>query len=78
MIKILMRMMGRPVASRAQRLARAFLDQTERAGDVQRDLLMGRLARHADSQFGRDHHFGRDPDAGRLSPPRSDQRLRSA
>ena len=58
MIKILMRMMGRPVANRAHRLARAFLDQTEKAGDVQRDLLLGRLARHADSQFGRDHFFG--------------------
>jgi len=58
MIKILMRMLGRPVASRARRLARAFLDQTENAGDVQRDLLLGRLARHADSQFGRDHFFG--------------------
>ena len=28
-----------------------------RAGDVQRDLLLERIARHADSQFGRDHHF---------------------
>ena len=57
MIKILMRILGRPVASRARRLARAFLDQTENAGQVQRDLLLGRLARHADSQFGRDHFF---------------------
>ena len=29
-----------------------------RAGDVQRELLLRRIARHADSQFGRDHHFG--------------------
>jgi hypothetical protein len=57
MIKILMRMVGRPVANRARRLARAFLDQTHRAGDVQRDLLMSRLALHRDSQFGRDHFF---------------------
>ena len=34
----------------------AFLDQTRHAGDVQRELLLlTRLARHADSQFGRDH-----------------------
>jgi len=58
MIKLLMRMMGRPVANRARHLARVFLDQTQRAGDVQRDLLMGRIARHAGSQFGRDHFFG--------------------
>ncbi|MFI5458085.1 MAG: GH3 auxin-responsive promoter family protein [Isosphaerales bacterium] len=58
MLRILMRMMGRPVANRARHLARAFLDQTLSAGDVQRDLLMGRLARHAGSQFGRDHFFG--------------------
>jgi len=55
MIKLLMRMIGRPVARRARRLAQAFLDQTQQAGKVQRDLLMARLARHADSQFGRDH-----------------------
>src|SRR5262249_27391477 len=38
-------------------LARAFLEETRSAGDVQRALLLGRLARHADSQFGRDHHL---------------------
>jgi hypothetical protein len=58
MIKILSRLVGAPVAGRARRLARAFLEQTARAGEVQRDLLMSRLARHADSQFGRDHFFG--------------------
>ena len=57
MIKMLMRMIGRPVARRARRLAYAFLDQTQHAAGVQRDLLLRRLARHADSQFGRDHHF---------------------
>jgi hypothetical protein len=55
MIKMLMRVLGGPVVKRARRLAQAFLDQTRHAGDVQRDLLMRRLARHADSQFGRDH-----------------------
>jgi hypothetical protein len=57
MIKILMRLVGRPVANRARRLARDFLAQTRSAGDVQRDLLLARLTRNADSQFGRDHHF---------------------
>jgi GH3 auxin-responsive promoter len=57
MIKMLMRMIGGPVARRARRLARAFLDQTHQAADVQRGLLLQRIARHADSQFGRDHHF---------------------
>ena len=57
MIKMLMRMIGGPVARRARRLARAFLDQTHHTADVQRGLLLKRLARHADSQFGRDHHF---------------------
>ena len=53
-----MRLLGSPVEIRARRLARAFLDQTRRAGDVQRDLLLRRVARHAESQFGRDHFFG--------------------
>ncbi len=53
-----MRLIGAPVEIRARRLARAFLAQTRRAADVQRDLLLGRIARHAESQFGRDHHFG--------------------
>jgi hypothetical protein len=51
------RLVGWPIAQRARRLARDFLAQTAHAGDVQRDLLMGRIARHAESQFGRDHHF---------------------
>ena len=38
--------------------SRQFLDQTARADEVQRDRLMEQVARHADSQFGRDHHFG--------------------
>jgi GH3 auxin-responsive promoter len=57
MIKMLMRIVGAPVVRRARRLAQSFLDQTQTAGDVQRDLLLSRLARHADSQFGRDHFF---------------------
>src|SRR4051812_26612540 len=50
-------LVGLPLAMRARRLAQEFFDQTARAGDVQRDLLLARLARHTDSQFGRDHHF---------------------
>ena len=49
--------MAAPVEIRARRLARAFLDQTRRAADIQRELLLRRIAQHADSQFGRDHHF---------------------
>src|SRR3982750_14440 len=48
---------GLPLVHRSRRLARRFLDQTARAGEVQRELLLARVARHADSQFGRDHHF---------------------
>jgi hypothetical protein len=54
----IMRLLGAPVEIRARRLARAFLDQTRRAGEVQRELLIRRIAQHTDSQFGRDHHFG--------------------
>ncbi|SIO04249.1 GH3 auxin-responsive promoter [Singulisphaera sp. GP187] len=48
---------GLPLLNRSRRLARHFLAQTSRADEVQRDLLMSRIARHAESQFGRDHHF---------------------
>src|SRR5258707_8579492 len=58
MIKYLMKLVGAPVVRRARRLAQTFLAETHKAGDVQRDLLLRRLARHADSQFGRDHFFG--------------------
>jgi hypothetical protein len=58
MIKFLKRLIGRPVVNRARRLAREFDEQTRRAGDVQRALLLRRIGRHADSQFGRDHFFG--------------------
>lgn len=71
MIKFLTRLIGRPVANRARRLARTFHDQARRAGDVQRELLLRRIARHADSQFGRDHHFGeiRSPEDFRRRVP---------
>ncbi len=64
-------LVGLPLALRARRLARAFFDQTARADEVQRTLLLGRIARHADSQFGRDHHFSaiRTPDDFRRQVP---------
>jgi hypothetical protein len=57
MFKILVRMVGAPVAKRARRLAHDFLGQTLRAAVVQRELLLRRISQHADSQFGRDHYF---------------------
>src|SRR5262249_35829652 len=57
MLKFIKRLAGVPIANRARRLARSFIEQTGRTGDVQRELLLRRIARHADSQFGRDHHF---------------------
>ncbi len=49
--------LGYPLICHTRSLAQAFMKQTARADEVQRDLLMRRIARHADSQFGRDHHF---------------------
>jgi hypothetical protein len=57
MIGHLRGLVGLPLSRGARRLARTFLEQTARADDVQRDLLLARIARHAESQFGRDHHF---------------------
>jgi hypothetical protein len=74
MFEIIKRVAGMPIASRARRLARSFLEQTRRAGDVQREILLRRLACHADSQFGRDHHFAeiRTPADFRRRVPVSD------
>jgi hypothetical protein len=58
MIGTIRRLAGLPLTIRARALAADFLDQTTRAGAVQRDLLLGMVARHAGSDFGRDHHFG--------------------
>jgi hypothetical protein len=57
MLGTLRNLVGRPVAERARRLARAFLDSTSRAGEIQRELLLSRVARHSESDFGRDHYF---------------------
>lgn len=51
------RLVGLPLAIRARRLAQSFLRQAASADQVQRELLLTRIARHAESQFGRDHHF---------------------
>ncbi|MBX6312312.1 MAG: GH3 auxin-responsive promoter family protein [Isosphaeraceae bacterium] len=48
---------GLPLEAHARALAAEFLRQTERAGEVQRARLLHLVRRHADSQFGRDHHF---------------------
>ncbi len=58
MLYLIKKAAGLPLASRSRRIARRFLDAAQRAGDVQRKLLLDRIARHKDSQFGRDHHFG--------------------
>lgn len=51
------RLAGLPFLARSRAQARRFIVSCRDAGQVQRDLLIHRLARHADSQFGRDHHF---------------------
>ncbi len=58
MLRMVRKNVGKPLTQRARSLARQFLDQTARADEVQRALLLDRIARNADSQFGRDHHFG--------------------
>ena len=58
MLQFLRKIAGRPQLRRVRTLAEGFLKETARADEVQRDRLMDQVARHADSQFGRDHHFG--------------------
>lgn len=58
MLYLLRKYAGLPLTNRSRRFARDFLASTRDAGSVQRDLLLARVARNADSQFGRDHHFG--------------------
>lgn len=57
MFDLIRKYAGLPLLNRSRGLARQFLSQTSCADEVQRNLLMSRIARHADSQFGRDHHF---------------------
>ena len=49
---------GLPFLAQSRAQARRFLAQCRDVSGTQRDLLLKRIARHADSQFGRDHHFG--------------------
>ncbi len=51
------RLIGLPLQHRSRRRADAFDALTKDADRVQRELLLARVVRHADSQFGRDHHF---------------------
>jgi len=57
MLYLLRKYAGVPIIARSRRLARAFLDDTLHAGDVQRRRLLEIVARNTDSDFGRDHHF---------------------
>ena len=50
-------MVGLPFLAHSRARARRFILACRSAGQVQRDLLLSRVARHADSQFGRDHRF---------------------
>ena len=58
MLQLIRKYAGRPQLRRTRVLAEEFLKQTARAPEVQRERLLWQVARHADSQFGRDHHFG--------------------
>lgn len=57
MLWIIRKFAGMPIVRRSRRLAAEFFRQTERAGDIQRARLLELIGRHADSRFGRDHHF---------------------
>jgi hypothetical protein len=74
MLTLLKRLVGLPIQNRARRLAGEFHRQTREARKVQRELLLSRIARHADSAFGRDHHFGeiRTPEDFRRRVPIGD------
>ena len=57
MLQFLRKYAGRSMARRTRARAHAFLKQTASAGDVQQSRLSELIARNADSDFGRDHHF---------------------
>ena len=58
MLHLIRKYAGRPLVRKTRALAASFLEQTKRAGEVQRDRLVELVKRNAESQFGRDHHFG--------------------
>jgi hypothetical protein len=57
LLDVTLKTLASPVIWRSRAKAASFLRQTARAGDVQRARLLDLVARNADSQFGRDHHF---------------------
>jgi GH3 auxin-responsive promoter len=71
MFNLSRKIVGLPLLRRSRVQARNFLDQCRDAGRVQHQLLMSRIARHADSRFGRDHHFAqiKTPDDYRRQVP---------
>jgi hypothetical protein len=54
---LLVNVIGKLVARPVRRHLAAFEEATTRPREVQEALLRGFLARHADTDFGRDHHF---------------------
>ena len=57
MFNTIRKVVGLPLQHRSRLRARHFLRQAKVADQIQRELLLSRIARHADSQFGRDHAF---------------------
>ncbi len=57
MLRFIKKRAGARLANHARTLANDFLRQTANAPDVQRQLILHYVRRHADTQFGRDHHF---------------------
>ena len=57
MFNTIRKVVGLPLQHRSRLRARHFLRQAKVADRIQRELLLSRIARHADSQFGRDHAF---------------------
>lgn len=57
MLHLVRKYAGIPLIRKAHRLARRFLADTARADQVQRERLLDLVRRHAESRFGRDHHF---------------------
>ncbi len=57
MLYLIRKYAGVPLINRSRRMARRFLAKAARADEFQERLLRERIARHADSDFGRDHHF---------------------
>jgi hypothetical protein len=54
---ILRKYAGMPLILHARRMAASFLRDTKRARAIQHERLLNQLARHADSEFGREHGF---------------------